>query len=306
MSFPLARSRNPERLEKFEKLYKANVIKAMNNYYDEDLDNYNRNEYYKDLLIHDEGNIPSWQTLHHLISSTYRHAKRRENLFPVIDRQPDGTLRCCYSNEIVETIDCKRVLKCNEEHSIPQSWHAGSSASIGADMHVIFCCGISANSFRKNKPFGSREDCVAEEGIGGKIFTLENNFQVYEPSYNSGAMARAVLYSLIAYPNQVHENLFPRSCLPWLIRKAVTEEVSLWEKHRNYTLYQLQGNRNPFIDFPHWASILDFEQFAYSLGRLSKTQHKEERIRRKIQKREARMFSRRTKKKTAKKHWILQ
>lgn len=40
--------------------------------------------------------------------------------------------------------------------------------------------------------------------------------------------------------------------------EAAKEEVSEWEKHRNQELFNLQGNRNPFIDFPELASKIDF------------------------------------------------
>lgn len=95
-------------------------------------------------------------------------------------------------------------------------------------------------------------------------------------------MARAVLYCFIAYPFQIHEDSFPRRCIPWLVHTAMSEEVSLWEKHRNFTLHQLQENRNPFIDFTHWAAVIDFEKFIFSGGRLSKSEIKEKRQRRNL------------------------
>jgi deoxyribonuclease I len=35
-------------------------------------------------------------------------------------------------------------------------------------------------------------------------------------------------------------------------------EVSLFEKHRNQAIYRIQGNRNPFIDFPDLAEKIQF------------------------------------------------
>lgn len=32
------------------------------------------------------------------------------------------------------------------------------------------------------------------------------------------------------------------------------------ELHRNMTVYKMQGNRNPFIDFQEWAKLIDFTQ----------------------------------------------
>lgn len=42
--------------------------------------------------------------------------------------------------------------------------------------------------------------------------------------------------------------------------EASKEEVSEWQKHRNQELYKLQGNRNPFIDFPDLSLKIDFKK----------------------------------------------
>jgi endonuclease G len=44
------------------------------------------------------------------------------------------------------------------------------------------------------------------------------------------------------------------------MEKASSTEVTEWELHRNQVLYQLQGNRNPFVDFPQWAKMIDFTE----------------------------------------------
>ena len=49
----------------------------------------------------------------------------------------------------------------------------------------------------------------------------------------------------------------PKESVEWMIEVA-QEEVSEWEKHRNQELYRLQGNRNPFIDFPELAKQINF------------------------------------------------
>ena len=32
----------------------------------------------------------------------------------------------------------------------------------------------------------------------------------------------------------------------------------MYEQHRNFAIAELQGNRNPLIDHPEWATQLDF------------------------------------------------
>ncbi|MBJ8193923.1 endonuclease, partial [Bacillus cereus] len=34
--------------------------------------------------------------------------------------------------------------------------------------------------------------------------------------------------------------------------------VTLHEKHRNWAIYELQGNRNPLIDFPESVAQINF------------------------------------------------
>jgi endonuclease I len=62
-------------------------------------------------------------------------------------------------------------------------------------------------------------------------------------------------YSGCAAPSKL-----PQVLLDWAIEVAANEPVTLWEKHRNAELFRLQGNRNPFIDFPHLAKKIDFSQ----------------------------------------------
>jgi endonuclease G, mitochondrial len=33
-----------------------------------------------------------------------------------------------------------------------------------------------------------------------------------------------------------------------------------YEKHRNAAIFEMQGNRNPLIDFPEWAEEIAFEK----------------------------------------------
>ena len=42
--------------------------------------------------------------------------------------------------------------------------------------------------------------------------------------------------------------------LQWHEAEPVTE----YERHRNAAIFERQGNRNPLIDHPEWASRIDF------------------------------------------------
>lgn len=98
----------------------------------------------------------NYDQLHTLLSSTFQHARRRQNFFTNIDRHPDFTLKCVYSGAILSNSDGEMLLKANQEHSFPQSFQRGSKAGTGRDMHAIFASDSHANGSRGNVPFGNK------------------------------------------------------------------------------------------------------------------------------------------------------
>lgn len=99
-------------------------------YYDEEADTQAAGKYYQKVVLD-----LSYKHLHSLVSKTYHHAKRRENIFPIVDRQPDYTLRCVYTGEKLEDEDGNNLVRCDEEHAFPQSYQAGCKKGTGRDMH---------------------------------------------------------------------------------------------------------------------------------------------------------------------------
>jgi endonuclease I len=69
-----------------------------------------------------------------------------------------------------------------------------------------------------------------------------------------GKVARATFYFLVRYAGQF-ENMYDdvedamETLLDWHERSEVTKH----ELHRNQAIFEIQGNRNPFIDHPEWA-----------------------------------------------------
>lgn len=223
-----------------------------------------------------------------LLRSTHhtepRYAPSKE-VYPVIDRQPDGTLRSIYSAsghsfsfeellqadleverarqermqelvaenlfnaEELEAIESLNPFNC--EHVVPQSWFSKKEPMRG-DLHHLFTCESGCNSFRGNRAYFAfseealREDC-GESG--------ENRF---EPGAGKGAVARAVFYFLARYPDVVGTSKLPADRLPMLLRWHEEDPVTDWERHRNECIFAVQGNRNPFIDHPEWAGLITF------------------------------------------------
>lgn len=122
-------------------------------------------------------------------------------------------------------------------------------------MHAIFAANSSVNGSRGNVPFGNQGKVVAEDDVGQTF--LHEGRRYFEPRINRGALARASLYILVCYKNCANGKYLPKESLHWMVA-AADEPVSEWERHRNSELFKLQGNRNPFIDYPHLARQLDF------------------------------------------------
>ena len=51
---------------------------------------------------------------------------------------------------------------------------------------------------------------------------------------------------------------FPRERLETLLAWHAADPPGEYEHHRNQASAEKQGNRNPLIDFPGWASRIDF------------------------------------------------
>lgn len=69
------------------------------------------------------------------------------------------------------------------------------------DLHHLFACESDCNSFRGNTPYGDFPDFmeVVREACG------KREQQRFEPASGKGPVARAVLYFLLRYPQQVSD-----------------------------------------------------------------------------------------------------
>jgi endonuclease I/V8-like Glu-specific endopeptidase len=144
----------------------------------------------------------------------------------------------------------------NCEHVVPQSWF-GKRQPMKSDLHHLFTCESDCNSFRSNIPyfqFGP-EDEVVREHCGRR------EGRKFEPAAGKGAAARATMYFLLRYPKMTGDRNVELQAdrlsvlLDWNDQFPVTD----YERHRNAEIEKVQGNRNPFIDFPEWARFARLE-----------------------------------------------
>ncbi len=189
-------------------------------------------------------------------------------VYPWVDLQENGELKSLYSGEGMQPMEViaadirllemevqaleasgnERTLNC--EHVVPQSWFNKIEPMKG-DLHHLFACEPSCNSRRSNYPYKDFPDYSPEAAIrtitDGCGKADDGRF---EPEYGKGIVARATFYFLIRYPDAINKKQVD---LPLLLDWHNRFPVTLYEKHRNQAIEELQGNRNPFIDYPGWA-----------------------------------------------------
>ena len=175
----------------------------------------------------------------------------------------------------------------NREHSFPQSWFGGENKKpMYTDLHHIYPTDKCVNGKRASYPFGE---------TNGETYKSENNFSklgactysgysgtVFEPADEyKGDFARTYFYMVTCYEEKLHDwytnfsttdvvNVLDGNTYPglkdWqlnmLMAWAAADPVSQKEINRNTAVKNIQGNRNPFIDYPGleqyiWGSKTD-------------------------------------------------
>ena len=234
-------------------------------YYDDELDARMRVEYYCSIAFTPE-------ELHSLLVRTHSsHLKYspHEYVYPWVDLQENLQLKSLYSGHVLDPVEVieadLRLMNAlreggfttsseilfNTEHVVPQSWFDGDEPMRG-DLHHLFACEPGCNSMRSNLPYHDFESYDPEftaSGIRTGCGMVEAG--KFEPEYGKGIVARAVFYFALRYKNVIKLDVLVD--LKLLLSWHYEHPVTLYEKHRNATIQELQGNRNPFIDFPDLA-----------------------------------------------------
>ena len=175
----------------------------------------------------------------------------------------------------------------NREHSIPQSWFDGDSPMYTDLFHLYPVSGY-INSRRGNNPFGEVGSASFTSTAGSRLGP--SNYPgysgtVFEPNDEyKGDFARIYFYMVTCYEDKVStwesdmldHNSYPAFtdwALGMLLRWAEEDPVSKKEIDRNNAVYSIQGNRNPYVDYPGleqyvWGNMKDmaFSYDNYSTG----------------------------------------
>ncbi len=147
------------------------------------------------------------------------------------------------------------VLNC--EHTWPQSKFSTSfpKGLQKSDLHHLFPTDSQANSIRGNNEFAD-VDGDALRDCDGSYYGVEKwqggHFE--PPKEHKGNVARALFYFSVRY--KIH---ISASQEEYLREWHESDPVDQDEMERNDMIHTVQGNRNPFIDYPELAGqISDF------------------------------------------------
>ena len=163
----------------------------------------------------------------------------------------------------------------NIEHSFPKSWWGGSKRQAYMDLYNLMPSNSKANSSKSNYGMGVVKDASYDNGTI-KVGSGSNGFKLWQPNLEwEGDFSRGYMYMATAYQdytwtseglNSLEQGDYP-TLKKWAsdlyIKWAKEDPVSELEVKRNNAVYEIQGNRNPFIDFPNlmeyiWGDSIDY------------------------------------------------
>ncbi|MBN2891898.1 MAG: endonuclease [Bacteroidales bacterium] len=151
----------------------------------------------------------------------------------------------------------------NREHSVPESWMGSGGSIADADLFVVVPTDGYVNNYRSNLPYGetstpnwtstngSKRGSCTYPGYTGTIFEPIEDYK--------GDFARAYFYVVTRYNvsdwngDSFDGDGFSSWTLNMLLEWDSQDPVSQKEIDRNDAVYDIQHNRNPYIDHPEWV-----------------------------------------------------
>ena len=169
----------------------------------------------------------------------------------------------------------------SREHVFPHSWMPTNPANSPerpeyTDQFNLFPVNFpSVNAVRSNYPLGEVVT-VTSSFLGGTYGQNADGRTVYEPRDEmKGDIARAMMYEAVSYNGTSGIWAFPNP-ISFIIQYGQDQEViknwhfadlpDAYEIARNEYIYNLQGNRNPFIDSTDLVCFIDFSNMSYING----------------------------------------
>ncbi len=143
----------------------------------------------------------------------------------------------------------------NCEHTWPQSRFSRSFSKNlqKSDLHHLYPTDSKANSTRGNNEFADVDgDALVDcEGSYVGVQKWYGSAHFEPPTEHKGNVARALFYFSIRYKLKISADEEE-----YLRRWHQLDPVDENERMRNDLIHKVQGNRNPFIDYPHLVSSI--------------------------------------------------
>lgn len=183
------------------------------------------------------------------------------------DRNENGYFIDRYSSEkewVKSTFQGAAGAGMNIEHSFPKSWWGGAKSQAYKDLYNLMPCKKEINTTKNNYPMG-----IVVSGDKGNGWTKvgkgDDNNMYWEPADPwKGDFARGYMYMATAYQDYTWKGtqalqILQQGAYPTLQKWAYTLYIQ-WAKadkpdaieiKRNNDVAKIQGNRNPYVDFPN-------------------------------------------------------
>lgn len=229
--------------------------------------------------------------------------------YALTDVRPDGYLRDWYSNasQYVPGSDLssgqkEEGLGYNREHLLPQSWFGKKVDPMYSDIMHVVPTDANLNTIRNDNPLADVTDQAAQvnESKNGysrwgaphkDLGAPDGLTKVFEPNDElKGDIARIYFYMITCYEDTLHSWPWRQSrtatyvfdeegtayeplqqwVMDMFMRWSEQDPVDSIELARNEAVFRVQGNRNPYVDYPGleqyvWGEQSD-EPFDYADG----------------------------------------
>ncbi|RQP09649.1 MAG: T9SS C-terminal target domain-containing protein [Chryseobacterium sp.] len=216
------------------------------------------------------GDLPDFYKL----TDVDRYYENNGSLLDIYSEVPDGPDAYEYRYELNQLISgaSEEGMGWNREHIFSQSFFGGNYPMY-SDLHFIVPTDARLNQRRSNWPFARVKNptMVGSNGMKfGPSATPGRTTTAAEPIDEfKGDVARMLLYMATRYegklsrfnPDNERNPLSGEEEKAWedwyialLLDWHNLDPVSQREIDRNNYVYQIQGNRNPFVDHPEWAT----------------------------------------------------
>lgn len=170
----------------------------------------------------------------------------------------------------------------NREHVWPKDGGSAFSetSECGSDAHHLRPTECNLNSTRGSKSFGEVEQSTQNvvnqnksasygDGTADSLCYTSGSF-FYPAAGYRGATARILMYVQTRWGNKFNLQFVDgaghsktigdfKTLMKWRLEELPTQE----EINRNQAVYEIQGNRNPFIDHPEYAAYIYSEAGSY-------------------------------------------